>query len=421
MVVRRGQTSHDIAGVWSPENLPVRVRAAAASFPLLFSKSNALSPEHSGEAVTVALRIAIIERLRRWISASYEVPVPSCVDDVPGEQARRPTIAEPGRSALHVLVDDGLLRLDAGRLVLARVEGEERVFALHELASVSIHGNAGVTSPALRALVKSGVPVIWRSASGFYAGQTCDLSPRTTETRRAHYAAQGDAARRLEIARAFVTPKIINTRGLLRRRDIDRSVLDRLGGLAEASGRAESIASLMGVEGAAAALAFEQWPALIGAAKGFGFAARSRRPPADPVNALLSYAYAVLAGECACACLAAGLDPNVGFLHAERAGRPALALDLLEPLRPLIAERAVLRIINRGEVSEADFEPSGDGGVRMSDVARRALLAALELRLGEAAPGAARRNYRTAIFEEAFSLARALRHGETWTCRLLRP
>ena len=133
------------------------------------------------------------------------------------------------------------------------------------------------------------------------------------------------------------------------------------------------------------------------------------------MNALLSYLYAVVAGECAAAALAAGLDPTVGFLHAERPGRPALALDLLEPFRPVIADAVALAVVNRGEIRPEHFERA-DGAVRLNNRGRRVVLAALERRFGDAVPARSARdtpmNWREAVAAQARKFAKALRSGE---------
>jgi CRISPR-associated protein Cas1 len=145
-------------------------------------------------------------------------------------------------------------------------------------------------------------------------------------------------------------------------------------------------------------------------AKGFEFEGRSRRPPQDPLNAALSYCYAVLLGETLAAVVATGLDPRLGFLHAPRAGKPALALDLLEPFRPLIADRAVLAGVNTGRFEEHHFEER-NGGVWLSETGRRLALTLLEDRLSGTLklPGRdAPTTYREVIGFQAKAIAAAL-------------
>lgn len=335
------------------------------------------------------------------------------VDDAAPPRPGPPLAAAP----VHVLRDDGLVRLVDGHLAFVVTGGTLEQVRLDEVAQLSLFGEAGVTSPCLRELMRRGIPVIWRSVGGHYVGQTVDLSGRSAAVRRAQYRAADDPGRALTIARALVRAKIVNARGLLRRsggRTRALSELRRLALRAEsASGRPE----LLGTEGAAAAAFYAELPNLIAPARraAFPWDGRRRRPPADPINALLSYLYAVVAGECAAAALAAGLDPTIGFLHAERPGRPALGLDLLEPFRPLIADAVALAVINRGEIRPEHFDRS-DAGVRMNDGGRRIVLAALERRWSDAVPAPLARessmNWRDATVVQARRLASALQLGD---------
>ena len=328
-------------------------------------------------------------------------------------------------SALHIFLDEGLLHIVGGRLALSCDEmAEPRYFRLDDVRLVSIHGRAGITTPAIRALLRAGAPLIWRDEAGRMAGQV-QGARADTDVRRAQYAARDDPSRRLAVARAFVTAKIASARGLLRRRAVAADTLARLADLGRAAVFAPDLSEfLMGLEGAAAAEVFKAWPALLGADVGFAFEGRSRRPSADPINAMLSYAYAMVAGEAMSAALAAGLDPYVGFLHTERPGRPSLALDLMEPLRAIVAERAVLRLINRHVIAPTEFSPDGEDMVRLSSMARKRLIEAVEARWAEPAPAAVfgpGRDWRSALHVEAGALASALRHSQSFACRLRLP
>jgi CRISPR-associated protein Cas1 len=306
--------------------------------------------------------------------------------------------------AVHMLAPDGKARLEDGCLVLTTGDGAPARLRLDDVAQLCLHGHAGITTPCLTALLARGVPVVFRSITGHYAGQTIDLRGQLTAVRRAQYAAAADPARSLRIAAAIVATKIGNTRFMLRRRAATDGVLRRLDLLRGDAGRAPDLPALLGIEGAAALAWFAALPELIAADRRqvFDFPGRRRRPPTDPVNALLSYLYAILVGECATAALAAGLDPTVGFLHAERPGRPALALDLVEPLRPLVAESLALGLINRGALAAHDFV-AGEGGVRLTDAGRRIVLTALERRFEQS-------DLRRRLAIEAQRLAQALRH-----------
>lgn len=191
----------------------------------------------------------------------------------------------------------------------------------------------------------------------------------------------------LAFAREVVATKIRNQRTLLQRNHVEpsRLVLGRLKGLAEDVPRVTSLESLLGVEGTAARLYFEQFAGMLKPEEGdelppFHFAHRNRRPPRDPVNAMLSFAYALLAKDLTIVCHTVGFDPFVGFYHQPRFGRPALALDLMEGFRPLIAESSVLSAINTRMVTPKDFVQAGRA-VSLTASGRKGLLRAYEQRM----------------------------------------
>jgi CRISPR-associated endonuclease Cas1 len=327
-----------------------------------------------------------------------------------------PALSGPGGgigSPVHVLDVDARIRLDDGLLTIGRPDQPPIGLRLPDVLSVSVHGRAGITTPAVHALLTEGIPLIWRSETGYYLGQTVDLSRQTARVRRAQYAAHGTPLA-LAIAARLVAAKITNMHALLRRRSADASrtaaACSTLLDLARRAPAAVDMDALRGLEGAASAAYFGCWPNLLkGPAAALGFPGRKRRPPVGPVNALISYSYAVLAGHCSSAVTGAGLDPAEGFLHVARSGRPSLALDLLEPFRPTVADSAALFALNTGAVTAGDFVEE-DGGTRLDNTGRRAALAALERRLDEGFTDTdgQRVTYRAAIERAAHSLARAL-------------
>jgi CRISPR-associated protein Cas1 len=187
------------------------------------------------------------------------------------------------------------------------------------------------------------------------------------------------------LAAAFVAGKIRNSRTLLRRHggaSIDRT-LTQLADLAKAAETERSLESLLGIEGTAARLYFSRFGVLLKSALGdteFAFEERNRRPPRDPVNALLSFIYALLVKDVTAAALAAGLDPYVGVYHRPGFGRPALALDLAEEFRPLVGDSTVMTAINNGEISASDFVVRA-GGTALTERGRRKAIAAYERRM----------------------------------------
>ena len=200
---------------------------------------------------------------------------------------------------------------------------------------------------------------------------------------------QRHMARCLALARGFVRSKIHNQRVLLRRNGApEEGDLVRLKDLAEQVDQAADLAHLLGVEGEAAAIYFRRFNTMIRVEAPlrdtFSFETRNRRPPRDPVNCLLSFAYAVLVRELTATLHGIGLDPYIGFLHQPRFGRPALSLDLMEEFRPVLADSAVLTAINKGEVGPNDFLVHPTGCALTAD-GKRAFVRAIERRLDDVA------------------------------------
>jgi CRISPR-associated protein Cas1 len=195
----------------------------------------------------------------------------------------------------------------------------------------------------------------------------------------------------LSLARALVAGKIRNQRTMLQRNHVEPKKPSLIGmkALAERAEQAENLESLLGLEGSAARLYFEEFAGMIKPGDesesptngfSFDFDGRNRRPPRDPVNALLSLAYSMLAKDLTIACYAVGFDPYMGFYHQLRHGRPALALDLMEPFRPLIADSAVLSAVNTKMVTERDFVRVG-ASVALTPAGRKGFFRAYELRM----------------------------------------
>jgi CRISPR-associated endonuclease Cas1 len=241
--------------------------------------------------------------------------------------------------------------------------------------------------------MRRGIPVTWHSHGGWFLGHTVGTGHKNVELRTAQYRASFDEAFCLRFARDLVAAKIRNARTLLRRNGTSgEAQADALARMKRQEAHARSAAGLeelLGVEGAAAAAYFGRFGTMLkagadeaGAGWAFDFARRNRRPPADPVNALLSFAYAMLVRTLAVALQAVGFDPYRGFYHQPRYGRPALALDMMEPFRPLIADSAVLTAINNGEVQPKDFVHAA-GAAALAPAGRKALIAAVERRLSQ--------------------------------------
>lgn len=264
---------------------------------------------------------------------------------------------------------------------------------LMDVSQVVLQGGVYLTSPALHELMARGVPVTWLSHGGWFLGHTVGLGHKNVELRTAQYRASFDNAHCLRLARDLVAAKIRNQRTLLRRNwkraDMPEALLTAFKQDIDAAERARDLGQLLGVEGNAAARYFSQFGQMLSLPDGagtsswaFDFERRTRRPPTDPVNALLSYAYSLLARSVAVTLTAVGFDAMRGFYHQSRYGRPALALDVMEPFRPLLADSTVLMAINNGEVSRADFVRAGDA-VNLTEAGRRAFIASFERRMSQ--------------------------------------
>lgn len=272
-----------------------------------------------------------------------------------------------------------------GRVTVKRKDKELASVRPADVSQVCLYGNVQVTTQALAHFFSRGVPVAFFSYGGWFRGVAHGIPNGHVELRRRQVARSttGDVA----IARAFVVGKIANSRTLLRRnarQDVSAAV-ERLAAAREQAAGATSIESLLGVEGAAARTYFGSFEALLSPSEGlpgaaFGFDGRNRRPPRDPVNALLSYTYSLLTKDLTAVVHLVGLDPGMGLLHRDRFGRPALALDLAEEFRPLVAESTVLQVVNNGEVGPGDFAVRA-AGVQLTKKGRTAVLRAYERRL----------------------------------------
>ncbi len=290
-------------------------------------------------------------------------------------QARGAKVARQG-DVLEVSIDDQ-------KVAHARLD---------EVSQVVLRGGIYITSPALHELMSRQIPVTWLSHGGWFLGHTVGTGHKNVELRTAQYRASFDDAHCLRLARGLTAAKIRNQRTLLRRNwkrgEMPAGLLAAFRHDIDAAERAHDIGQLLGFEGNAAARYFGHFGDMLSRPDepagdwGFDFQRRTRRPPTDRVNALLSFAYAMLVRHVSVVLTAVGFDPYRGFMHQPRYGRPALALDLMEPMRPLLADSAVLMVINNGEVDPADFVVRGDA-VNLDERGRRAFIAAFERRLGQ--------------------------------------
>lgn len=414
---KRGRRPHVAAGAWEPERVQLCVQGLILEDNGYHCAEGVLYFRESRERVRVAfdaeLRSQALGAVSglRLVAAGGHIPppledspkcprcslvaicMPEEVNFLRHGLAPRP-LAASRDPALPVYVQAAPARVrKRGETLTIQVEdGPEMTVRLGDTSHLVLVGAVDITTPALHELMRREIPVSWYSAGGWFIGHTVGTGHRNVELRTAQYRASFDAGFCLRLARGLVASKLRNSRTFLRRNAREPGVPEAaLGGLrraVRAAAEAKSLAELLGVEGNGGAIYFGHFAAMLSDAGdnrlGFGFAfdTRNRRPATDPVNAMLSFTYAMLVRELTATLSAVGFDPYRGFYHQPRYGRPALALDLMEPFRPILADSAVITAINNGEVKADDFVRAGRA-CALSPAGRKKMIAAFERRLAQ--------------------------------------
>lgn len=298
---------------------------------------------------------------------------------------RRLFPARDDKQSLHVQAQGALLRLDGERVIVQGKGDAPRPVRIANTSHISLYGNIQITTPAIRRLLERNVPVLFFSYGGWFSGQTVANDSKNVQLRIAQYRASQNSPQCVRLARGFVASKILNCRTLLRRNHSapPAVALSELKQLARKARNAEAIESLLGIEGTAARRYFGEFSGMLkGVNDAFDLDGRNRRPPRDPVNALLSFCYSLLTKEFTLALRTAGLDTMLGFYHQPHFGRPSLALDLMEEFRPVIADSVVIGAINTGVIQSDDFIRAA-GAVSLTPAARKRLILAFERRMDQ--------------------------------------
>lgn len=288
-------------------------------------------------------------------------------------------------STLYLTQQDAVLRKEDERLKVT-LKGETLLdLPMLKVSEVVVMGRVTVTPYTVAALMERHVHLTYLTEHGRYIGRIEPAFSKNSLLRRAQYAASFDAHRTLALARGFVLGKLANVRVTLLRAarnteglNVDAAV-EAIRGAERRAERAEDLETLRGHEGEGSAAYFGAFGDLI-KAEGFSFAKRVRRPPTDPVNALLSFGYALLANDIHAAAQTLGFDPYCGYLHADRYGRPSLALDLMEEFRPLIVDAVVLACLNKRIIQPDDFSVSLGDVCSLTPEARKKFLIQYEER-----------------------------------------
>lgn len=289
--------------------------------------------------------------------------------------------------ALPLYVQEQGARVGKRGELLQVHKGEELLgkARLKDVSQVVLCGNVQISAQTVHLLCEASIPVVHLSRGHRLFGVTSGITLRNAYDRAAQFRASADPSLTLTFARAVVKAKGANQRRLLVRNAKPRpkAALARMRSWLRKVDHAESVDSLLGIEGSLAANYFESFEAMLrpkDLESSWDFNGRNRRPPRDPVNAMLSFGYALLAKECTVALLGEGLDPWWGLFHQPRHGRPALALDLMEEFRPIIVDSAVITAVNTGMVGSGDFNRSR-AACLMNDTGRKAFIRAYESRL----------------------------------------
>jgi len=297
-------------------------------------------------------------------------------------------------NTLYVTVDDAYLNLDGENVVIKREENVALRLPLHNLENIVCFSYTGASPALMGACAEHNIGLCFLTPYGRFLARVVGKIKGNVLLRKKQYLLSEDETESAKIASSFLLAKISNCRKVLDRALRDHSILVDVHALSYASAslreqmleisECHTIPDLMGYEGSAAKIYFSVFDQLIlQQREAFFFKERNRRPPLDNMNTLLSFLYTLLASEVSSALETVGLDPYVGFLHQDRPGRPSLALDLMEELRPVFADRLALSLVNRKQVNAKGFVQKESGGVLMDDETRKKVLTAWQDRKKE--------------------------------------
>lgn len=413
---KKGKRPHVAAGAYEPERVQVCVQAMILEDNGYEVPKGALWYVGSREKVPVLLdeelrarTIAAVSGLRTAAASGHRPPplenspkcprcslAGICLPDETNLFTKKYTPrplnpADDPALPLYVQAPGARLRKSGERLVV-ETEEDKTELPMIDVSQVVLFGPVSVTTPALHALMSEEIPVSWFSMGGWFVGHTFGTGNGNVAVREAQYRFAFDQQQCLVFSRNLVAAKVQNSRTMLRRnwrdeRDVTTKdeVLGRLKRITQQVFNVKDTQQLLGVEGEAASIYFASFENMLAkfAKKNlaeFSFSTRNRRPPTDPVNAMLSLAYALLTRSFTIIISSTGLDPYMGFYHRPRHGRPALALDLMEPFRPIVADSCVIQVINNGEVKPTDFVFNGPA-CSLKPSGRKALIAAFERRM----------------------------------------
>lgn len=301
---------------------------------------------------------------------------------------------KPLANVLYITSPDVYLSLDGENIVVKKEEHTSTRLPLHNLENIVCFNYQGVSPALMGACAERNIGLCFLTPGGRFLARISGKTRGNVLLRKKQYQTSEKTDQSLPIARSFLIGKIYNCRKVLERGIRDHKMLVDVNALSKASmflketlkalSTCNSTSDLMAFEGSAAKIYFGVFGKLIlQQTEDFQFTDRTRRPPLDNMNALLSFFYTLLTNEVSSALETVGLDPYVGFLHSDRPGRPSLALDLMEELRPVFADRLALTLVNRRQISGKGFTRKESGGVLMDDETRKTVLIAWQERKKE--------------------------------------
>ena len=421
---KRGKRPHAAAGAYEPERVQLCVQGLLLEDNGYRCTEGVLYFAESRERVRVVFDEELRDATRsaigglRLVAAGGRIPPPLrdspkyprcslvgiCLPDEvnhfhrTGGTPRPIAVRHDEMLPLYVQANNARLAKKGETIAITEEDGPTTTARLIDVSQVVLMGNVGMTTPCLHELMRREIPVTWHSYGGWFLGHTMGLGHKNVELREAQYRASFDPRVSLAVSRSLVAAKIRNSRTMMRRNwraeeQAREVILNALRRLADRTRHASDTNTLLGLEGEAAAVYFRAFAGLLRERRSddtdgsdelpaFRFDRRNRRPPTDPVNALLSFAYAIMTRTFTVALSAIGFDVYRGFYHRPRYGRPSLALDLMEPFRPIVADSTVLQAINNSEVKPDDFLHGG-AGTALKPAGRKRFIAAFERRLAQ--------------------------------------
>ena len=290
-------------------------------------------------------------------------------------------------NTLFVLTEDAYLALENDNVIVLGKDNKLAAVPLRSIEQILCFSYRGASPALMGKCAEFNVGLSFYSPRGKYYCSVLGETNRNVLLRREQFRMADDESRSLDIAQSFILGKVFNCRWVLERTKREHPMIVDIDKVSQTSmtlrdtqkviSATSTIDGLRGIEGRAAKDYFNVFGDLIIRNKdSFFFDARTRRPPLDRMNALLSFIYALLMSDCVAALQGAGLDPYVGFMHVDRPGRPSLALDLMEEFRPAVADRFTLSLVNMGVIKPLDFEEQENGGIYLNESGRKTTLAA---------------------------------------------